>query len=219
MKYLAIDRNLFIKNRVKFIKSLKPNSLAIFNSNDIMPTNADGTMPFRQNNDLFYLSGVDQEESILLIFPDAINPKYREVLFLKETNKEIAIWEGEKLNKESATKVSGIETVIWLKDFEKTLKSFIYAAENIYLNDNEQLRAVTTVETRDDRFTKWCKNEYPLHQYLRSAPILHQLRAVKEKEEIALMQNASNITAKAVDRILKFIKPGVMEFEIEAEIT
>ena len=218
MKYLPINNNLFVKNRVKFAKALKPKSLAIFNSNDIMPTNADGTMPFRQNNDIFYLSGVDQEESILVIFPDAPMEKYKEMLFLKETNDEIAIWEGEKLTKEAAEKTSGIKTVFWLKDFEKTLNAIIYEAENIYLNDNEHLRADTTVQTRDDRFRDWLTKEYPIHNYERSAPILHKLRAIKEPEEIELMQQACNITGKAVDRILKFIKPGVMEFEIQAEI-
>lgn len=218
MKYLPIDNKLFVKNRAKFIKQLKPKSLAIFNSNDIMPTNADGTMPFRQNNDIFYLSGVDQEESILVIFPDAPMKKYEEMLFLKETNDEIAIWEGEKLTKEAAEKTSGISSVFWLKDFEKVLNSIVFQADNLYLNDNEHLRADTTVQTRDDRFRTWIKNEYPLHNYERSAPIMHQLRSIKEPEEIELMQQACNITGQAVDRILKFIKPGVMEFEIQAEI-
>jgi Xaa-Pro aminopeptidase len=218
MKYLPIENKLFVKNRAKFIKQLKPKSLAIFNSNDIMPTNADGTLPFRQNNDIFYLSGVDQEESILVIFPDAPMEKYKEMLFLKETNDEIAIWEGEKLTKEAAEKTSGIKTVFWLKDFEKTLNAIIYQADNIYLNDNEHLRADTTVQTRDDRFREWIQKEYQLHEYERSAPIMHNLRSIKEPEEIELMQQACNITGKAVDRILKFIKPGVMEFEIQAEI-
>ncbi|MEQ8910455.1 MAG: aminopeptidase P family protein [Vicingaceae bacterium] len=218
MKYLPIKNSLFTKNREKFVKELKPKSMAIFNSNDIMPTNADGTMAFRQNNDIFYLSGVDQEESILVIFPDAPQDKYREMLFLKETSKEIAIWEGEKLTKKTAEETSGISTVYWLKDFEKVLKSIVYEAENIYLNDNEHLRAKTEVETRDDRFRKWMQKEYPLFEYERAAPIMHALRSVKEPEEIELMQQACNITGKAVDRILKFIKPGVMEFEIQAEI-
>lgn len=218
MKYLPIDSNLFTKNRKKLIEKMAPNSLAIFNSNDIMPTNADGTMPFRQNNDLFYLSGVDQEESILVIFPDAPNPKFREVLFLKETNEEIAIWEGEKLNKKRATETSGIETIFWLQDFEKTLKSFIFEADTILLCNNEHLRQGNEVETRNDRFRKWCKETYPNHNYGRIAPVMDYLRSIKEPEEVALMQEACNITAKAVDRALKFIKPGVMEYEIEAEL-
>lgn len=218
MKYTLISKDLFVKNREKFKKAMKPNSIAIFNSNDILPTNADGTLPFRQNNDLFYLSGVDQEESILVIFPNSPIEKYREVLFVKETNEEIAIWEGEKLTKEAAENTSGIGTVCWLKDFNKILKSIIYQAERIYLNDNEHLRADTTVQRRDDRFREWCKKEFPLHEYSRTAPIVDYLRSVKEPEEIELMQTACNITGKAVDRILKFIKPGVMEYELEAEI-
>lgn len=218
MKYLPIDSNLFVKNRAKLAELMMPGSISIFNANDVLPSNADGTMAFRQNNDLFYLSAVDQEESVLLIFPDAPNEKHREVLFLKETNEEIAIWEGEKLTKETAFKVSGIKTVYWLQDFHKILRTLIYEAETIYLNDNEHLRADTTVQTRDDRFRKWCKEEYPLHNYERIAPLMHNLRAVKEPEEIELMQTACNITAKAVNRALKFIKPGVMEYEIEAEL-
>lgn len=218
MKYLPINSSLFIKNRRKFSQAMTEKSLAIFNSNDIMPTNADGTMPFRQNNDLFYLSGVDQEESILLIFPDAPLEKYREVLFLKETNNEIAIWEGEKLTKEAAQKNTGIQTVFWLQDFKKVLKSIVHEADAIYLNSNEHLREGNEVETRDDRFRKWCMAEYPLHTYKRSAPVMDYLRSIKEEEEIELMQKACDITAKGVNRILKFIRPGVMEFEIEAEL-
>ncbi|MAY83915.1 MAG: X-Pro aminopeptidase [Flavobacteriales bacterium] len=218
MKYTPISSELFVKNRHKLAKRLKANSIAIFNSNDIMPTNADGTMPFRQNNDLFYLSGVDQEESILVVFPDCPTSKFKEVLFLKKTSEEIAIWEGEKLTKERATEVSGVKTIMWIEDFEKTLQSIIYEAEHIYLNDNEHMRANTIVQTADDRFRDWCKKEFPLHEYERVAPLMHELRAVKEPEEIELMQQACNITAKGVDRILKFIKPGVMEYEIEAEL-
>lgn len=218
MKYQQIPSSLFIKNRKKLYSRLKANSITIFNSNDIMPTNADGTMPFRQNNDLFYLSGVDQEESILLLFPDAPHKKHQEILFLKKTSEAIAIWEGEKLTKARATEVSGVSTIIWLEDFEKTLQSLVYEAENIYLNDNEHMRANTTVVTADDRFRNWIKKEYPLHEYERVAPFMHEIRAIKEAEEVELMQQACNITAKGVDRILKFIKPGVMEFEIEAEL-
>lgn len=217
MKYEMLKSSLFIKNRKKLAQRMPAKSMAIFNSNDILPSNADGTLPFRQNNDLFYLSGVDQEESILVLFPDAPSPKYREMLFLKETNPEIAIWEGEKLSKEKAQKNTGIETVIWVQDFEKTLRSIIYEAETILLNDNEHLRASNPVETRDDRFRNWCKKEFPNHQYGRVAPHMHALRSVKEQEEIDLMQKACNITAKGVERVLKFIKPGVMEYEIQAE--
>lgn len=197
---------------------MTPKSLAIFNANDIMPTNADGTMAFRQNNNLFYLSGVDQEETVLLIFPDAPSEKFKEVLFLKETSEEIAIWEGEKLTKEAARAATGIDTIYWLQDFEKTLRSIIFEAETIYLSDNEHLRSSNEVQTRDDRFRDWIKNAYPNHKYERIAPEIDYLRSVKEAEEIELMQQACNITAKGVDRILKFIQPGVMEYEIEAEL-
>lgn len=218
MKYLPIDFNLFIENRKRFCKQLKPNALAVFNSNDIMPTNADGTMPFRQNNDLFYLSGIDQEESILVIFPDSQSLKHTEILFLKETSEEIAIWEGAKLNKEEAHKVSGIKTVYWLSQFETVFKGLMSECEHVYLNTNEHNRAVVEVETRDARFIKWCKNLYPVHEYERSAPIMQSLRAIKSKQEIDLIQTACNITEKGIRRILGFVKPGVMEYEIEAEL-
>jgi Xaa-Pro aminopeptidase len=218
MKYEQINAQLFIKNRSKFTSKLSKGALAVFNSNDIMPTNADGHMPFRQNSDIFYLSGVDQEESILVIFPDAFHAHHKEVLFLKETSELIAIWEGEKLTKQKAFEVSGIKSVYWLNEFETIFKSMAAEASSIYLNSNEHLRAKIEVETRDMRFEKWCKTHYPIHTYQRSAPIMHQLRAIKENEEIALLQQACNITEKAFRRILKFIKPGVMEYEIEAEI-
>jgi Xaa-Pro aminopeptidase len=219
MRYLPIDSKLFIENRERFVKELKPGALAVFNSNDIMPTNADGTMAFRQNNDLFYLSGVDQEESIILIFPDSKNPAHKEVLFVRQTNEEIAIWEGEKLTKERATEVSGIKTVYWLSDFKTIFNTLMVECERVYLNSNEHLRAVVEVETRDARFIKWCKEKYPLHEYERVAPIMHHLRAIKSPIEIELMQQACNITEKGFRRILNFIKPGVMEYEIEAELS
>jgi Xaa-Pro aminopeptidase len=217
MRYQTISKELFIHNRKKFIPHLKPGSIAIFNSNDIMPTNADGTMPFRQNNDLFHLSGIDQEESILVIFPDAALEAHREILFLKETNEEIAIWEGEKYTKEAAYDTSGIKTVYWLQQFEQVLKSLMSEAKHVYLNTNEHTRTNIEVETRDARFISWIKDRYPLHEYERSAPIMHQIRAVKHELEIALMQQACDITEKAFRRVLGFVKPGVMEYEIEAE--
>jgi len=183
-----------------------------------MPTNADGTMPFRQNNDLFYFSGVDQQESILVIFPHARDEKHKEILFLKETNEKIAIWEGAKLTKEEATKTSGIKTIYWLDQFETVFNALASSCDNIYLNKNEHLRAVIEVETREARFVKWCKEKYPLQNYERSAPIMHQIRAIKSDTEIELIRFACNITDKGLRRILKFIKPGVMEYEIEAEI-
>lgn len=218
MKYTSIDNSLYTQNRSNFIKHLKPNSVAVFNSNDIMPTNADGTMPYRQNNDLLYLSGVDQEESILVIAPNASNPKHREILFVKETSELIAIWEGEKLDKIAATKQSGIETVYWLSQFENVFHNLVTEAEYIYLNQNEHLRAIVTVETRDDRFRKDCKAKYPNHEYERLAPIMRKLRPIKSQLEIDVMQQACNITEKGFRRLLDFVKPGVMEYEIEAEL-
>jgi len=218
MKYEAIDSNLFIKNRGRFCKELKPNALALFNSNDLMPTNADGTMPFRQNNDLFHLTGVDQEESILLIFPDAKQEKYREILFLKETNAHIAVWEGSKLDKKQAFDTSGIKTVYWLDEFEVILKELIAEAQVVYLNTNQHSRAKIEVETRDARFGKWMRETYPNQNYELSAPIMHKIRAVKDGLEIALIQKACNLTESAFRKILKTIKPGVMEYEIEADV-
>ena len=218
MKYQAIDCELFVKNRQRFSKALKSNSLAIFNSNDIMPTNADGTMPFRQNNDLFHLSGVDQEESILLIFPDAKAEKHREILFLKETNAHIAVWEGAKLDKKQAYQTSGIKTVYWLDEFEAILKALVHEAKHVYLNTNEHLRAKIEVETRDARFGKWIRETYPNQNYELSAPIMHKIRAVKDDVEIALIQKACDLTESAFRKILKTIKPGVMEYEIEADV-
>jgi Xaa-Pro aminopeptidase len=217
MRYHAIDNSLYIKNRANFVKHLKPKSVAVFNSNDMMPTNADGLMPFRQNNDLLYLSGVDQEESILVIFPEANNPKHREILFVKETSELIAIWEGEKLNKESATKQSGIQTIYWLTDFEQVFHGLAIEAERIYLNQNEHLRAAKTVQTCDDRFRAECKAKYPDHEYERLAPIMSTIRPIKSQLEIDTMQQACDITDKGFRRILDFVKPGVMEYEIEAE--
>lgn len=218
MKYPAIDRQLFIDNRKNFAKRLKSNSIAIFNSNDIMPTNADGTMPFRQNNDIFFLSGVDQEESMLVIFPDAADSSHREILFLKETSDLIAIWEGAKLNKEQAFQASGVRTVYWLDQFDRVFRGLMREAEHVYLNSNEHTRAVVEVETREARWNKWCMETYPLFEYERSAPIMHDLRALKHDVEIALMQHACDITKKGVYRLLDFIKPGVWEYEIEAEL-
>jgi len=218
MKYEQIDKTLFIRNRKRFCKELKSNSLAIFNSNDIMPTNADGTMEFRQNNDLFHLSGIDQEESILLICPDALDEKHREILFLKETNEHIAVWEGAKLNKDQAFETSGIKTVYWLNQFESVLQTLINEVKQVYLNSNEHLRANVEVETRDARFGKWIRETYPTHDYERSAPIMHKIRSIKDEVEIALIQKACDLTGSAFRKILKTIKPGVMEYEIEADI-
>lgn len=219
MRYKKINKQLFIDNRKRLVKEFKPNSVAVFNSNDIMPTNADGTMKFRQNSDLFYLTGVDQEESILVICPDYPDKKMREVLFLRETNDTIAIWEGHKLTKQEARELTGIETVLWTSEFNRVFNTMMVmgGVEYVYLNTNEHYRADVVVQTRDSRFIAWCKERYPLHKYERVAPIMSELRAIKSKYEIELMQQACNITASAFKRILKFVKPGVKEYEIEAE--
>jgi Xaa-Pro aminopeptidase len=217
MKYHPIDRNLYIKNRKKFTASMKPNSVAIFNSNDNYPVSADTTLPFAQHRDILYLSGVDQEESILLLFPDAPYENLKEVLFLRETNEHIAVWEGEKLTKERAFEVSGIKNVIWVQDFHKTLKEVMAYADTIYINTNEHYRASVETETREARFIKWWKENYPAHKVEKSNPILQRLRSIKESEEIDFIQKACDITEKGFRRVLSFVKPNVMEYEIEAE--
>ena len=219
MRHKKIDPKLFISNRERLAKELKPNSLALFNSNDSMPTNADGNMAFRQNNDLFYLTGVDQEESILLLCPNFPDKKYHEVLFVKETSELIAVWGGHKLSKEEARTQTGIASVLWLSDFDKIFRHLMTmgGVENVYLNTNEHYRAEVTVQTRDARFIEHCQKNYPLHKYERVAPIMGKLRAVKSPIEIALLQEACNITEAAFRRVLKFVKPGVKEYEIEAE--
>jgi len=218
MKYQQIDKKLFIKNRAKFMAQMKPKSIAVFNSNDLYPIGTDSTLPFEQNRDLFYLSGADQEETILLLFPDAVEDKHREVLFVRETNAHIAVWEGEKLTKAKATEVSGIETIYWLTDFEKIFFGLMTEVETVYFNTNEHYRQTVETQTREDRFIIKCKQNYPAHQWAKSGPILQEIRGVKEPEEIALMQTACDITEKGFRRLLKFVKPGVMEYEIEAEL-
>ncbi len=218
MKYLPIDKKLFIQNRKRFAKQLENKSIAVFNSNDIMPTSADGTHGFIQQTDLLYLSGIDQEESTLVICPDAKEEKYREILFVKETNAKIALWEGHKYSKDEARAVSGIKSVYWNHEFENVFKPQVFESDNIYLNTNEHLRADRNVENRDARFLQWCRELFPLHHYRRLAPIMHDLRAVKSKPEVELIKKACSITDKTFRRLLGFIKPGVWEFEIEAEI-
>ena len=197
---------------------MKPGTLAVFNSNDVLPTNADGHMKFKQNSDLFYLSGVDQEESILVLFPDTKDKSNREILFLKETNENIAIWEGNKLTQQEAKEISGVTKICWLSEFNTLFNTLMCEAEGIYLNTNEHIRAVVETETRDARFISWCRKKYPLHQYHRSAPILHDLRSVKSSEEMRALQEACDITEKGFRRLLNFVKPGVWEYEIEAEL-
>ncbi|GAA3570841.1 aminopeptidase P family protein [Snuella lapsa] len=217
MKYHKIDQQLFIKNRKNFTANMTPNSLAVFNSNDIYPISADSTMPFQQHRDILYLSGIDQEESILVLFPDCPKEKHREILFLKETNELIAIWEGEKLTKEQAFETSGIKTIYWLQDMEKIMFELMTQCETVYINTNEHYRANVETETREDRYTKWLKNRYPAHAVAKSNPILQRLRSVKDPIEIDLIQEACNITEKGFRRVLNFLKPGVWEYEIEAE--
>ena len=217
MRYSKIKNALFIRNRDLFTAKMKPKSLAVFCSNDIMPTSADGTMPFRQDSDMFWMSGVDQEESRLIVFPDASAAEHKEILFLKETSELIAIWEGAKLTKEEALEVSGIITVYWIDQFETIFEQLMQDANTVYLNSNEHARATINVETRTARFNKWCQEKYNSHQYEKAAPFMHALRALKHPLEIELIQHACNITEKGFRRVLDFVKPGVMEYEIEAE--
>jgi Xaa-Pro aminopeptidase len=218
MKYHQIDSKLFIKNRNNFMAKMKPKSLAVFNSNDIYPISADSTIPFEQARDIFYLSGVDQDASILVLFPDAPLKKHREILFLTETNEHIAVWEGAKLTKEKAFETTGIKTVYWLKEFEKVFFEVMTQCDTVYYNTNEHYRASIETQTREARFIEWSKKKYPAHQVAKSNPILQRLRSVKDPIELKLMQNACNITDKALRRTLGFVKPGVWEYEIEAEI-
>ena len=218
MRYEPISNELFIQNRKNFMAQMKPNSVAAFNSNDIYPIGADSTIPFQQDRNIYYLSGVDQEDSILVLFPDAPKPEHREILFLKETNPHIAVWEGEKIDEKKALQIAGIKTVYWLKDFHKIFHELMSQSETIYINTNEHYRAAHDTETREDRFNKWLKENYPAHQVAKSNPILQRLRSVKHQLELDAMQTACNITEKAFRRILKEMKPNIWEFELEAEI-
>lgn len=218
MKYHPIDAPLFVGNRQRLAQLLKPKSAAILNANDILPTNADGTMHFRQNNDLFYLSGIDQEETILLLFPDCPDEKHREVLFLRETNERIAVWEGYKYTKEHARQASSIQTIYWLSQFDTILKTLVFEAENLYLNTNEHTRASVETQTRDARFIRQMQQRFPLHRYERLAPLMHGLRAIKQPQELELLREAIRITDDGFRRLLGFVKPGVWEYEIEAEL-
>ncbi|MDX1444632.1 aminopeptidase P family protein [Lishizhenia sp.] len=218
MKYDRIDKELFISNRKRFTQHMEGNALAAFTSNDVFPTGADSTLPFKQSGDIFHLSGVDQEDSILVIFPNAKTEKFREVLFLTETNEHIAVWEGEKLTKEAAFETSGIKTVYWRHEFETIFKQMMAEADTIYLNTNEHARAKTEVETHEKRFNKNVVAQFPAHQVRKSAPIMHKIRSVKHPIELDLMQKACDITKAGVHRVLKALKPGVMEYELEAEI-
>ena len=218
MRYAPIDPTFFAENRRRFTDRMAPGSLAVFGANDIMPTSADGSHPFIQQTDLFWLCGVEQAETYLILFPDAHDPKDREVLFVQKTDEKIAVWEGAKLTQEAARTATGIKSVQWSGDFKEKLRALMLQAETAYLNTNEHLRAANLVETANRRLIRWCQDQFPLHTYRRAAPLLHSLRAVKTDEEVALIRQACKITEKAFRRVLAFIRPGVWEFEIEAEL-
>lgn len=219
MKYSAIDKNLFIENRKKFVAQLQPQSIAIFHSNDEMPRNGDGTFMFRQQSDLFWLTGIDQEQTILVIAPEHPLPEYREVLFLRKTNEHIAVWEGHKYTKEEGREASGIQNIYWVEDFQSMLAVMMHHSTNVYINLNENDRFSTEVVYRDERKARELRDKYPNHNYQRSGAIMARLRAIKSDAEIKLMQTACDITDKAFRRVLGFVEPGVMEYQIEAEIT
>ncbi|HTH47533.1 MAG TPA: aminopeptidase P N-terminal domain-containing protein, partial [Candidatus Limnocylindria bacterium] len=217
MRYASIDPKLFVENRARLKPLLLPHSLVVVNANDILPTNADGTLRLIANSDLFWLTGVNQEESILLLFPDADDEKHREILFLRETSELIAIWEGHKLTKEEARKLTGIRQVHWLSDFPAIFRKLMCEAEHVYLNTNEHKRSVSEVETRDARFIRRVQAEYPLHSYQRLARLMHPLRVVKSPLEVELLQKACDLTKTGFERVARFVKPGVTELELEAE--
>lgn len=219
MRYESIPNSLFIKNRSNFIAKMKPNTIAILTSNDVKHNNADDIMGFTQNNDLFYLSGINQEETILLLYPDATKKENQAILFVKETNEQIKIWDGEKLSKEQATNVSGIKRVEWNQDFEILLQYIAFEADGFYLGHNEHLKRVTKdQETQQDRMIKWCKEKYPLHNYYRAAKITRELRPIKSEIEIALIQKAADISIASFKRVLKACKTNIKEYELEAEL-
>ena len=217
MRYEPIDSSLFIQNRRRLYRLLKPKSMAILNANDIMPTNADGAMGFQQNSDLFYLCGIDQEETLLVLFPDHPDPKFREVLFLRETNETIAVWEGEKLTKAQAADRSGISRIHWAHQFELIFSQMVFEADYVYLNTNEHARSDSQVQSRDVRYIRDFKERYPLHRLERLAPLTYYLRAIKQAQEIELLKKAIDITRDGFMRVLDFVKPEVQEYEIEAE--
>jgi len=217
MRHQPIDPELFIENRRRLVELLVPYSLAVVNANDVLPVNADGTLLMQPNSDLFYLTGVEQEESVLLLAPNAFDEKLREVLFLVEPNELLKTWEGHKLSKEEATKLSGVKNIKWLSEWPGFFHSHMCEAEHVYLNSNEHKRAHVEVESRDARFVAECRRKYPLHQYHRLARLMHRLRVAKSEREVALLRQSINITDHGFRRVAKFVKPGVTEFEIEAE--
>lgn len=217
MRHLPIDSALFVDNRARLSKLLPPRSLVIVNANDVLPTNADGSLPLVANSDLFYLAGIEQEESVLALFPDHPDEKLREVLFLRESNELLKIWEGYKLTKDDATRVSGVKTVKWLSEFRTVFRGLMCDAEAVFLNTNEHKRAADEVPTREWRFVEDCRRQYPLHDYRRLAPLMHRLRLVKSETELELLNEAIRITADGFSRVCRMVKPGVTEFQIEAE--
>ena len=218
MKYLPLNNQIFIQNRKRFVSKMDKNAIAIFNSNDELPTNADQLYKFKQNSDLIWLTGIEQEDSMLILFPDNPDTKYREVLVLTRPNELKEKWDGHRLRLQEATAISGIATIVWLDSIESLLQPWIHLADTIYLNTNENDRKANLLPVRDYRYAEMMKQRYPLHQYKRSAKILKNLRAIKTKEEIEVMQKAIDITNVAFKRLLQFIKPGTMEYQIEAEI-
>jgi len=217
MKAMPLSSALFTLNRERLVKKLLPRSLAVLNANDLMPTNADGSMGHLQNADLFYLTGIHQEETVLLLAPNAFDPNHREILFVRHPNEQLAIWEGHKLTKEQATVISGIKNVKWLSEFPVIFRQIICEMENVYFNSNEHQRADVTVETRDVRFVRDCQKKFPLHSYRRLAPLMHEMRSVKSQYEIDAIKAACDLTGKGFKRVCKFLKPGVNEAEVEAE--
>lgn len=218
MRYHPINPDLFKTNRENLRRLLPKNSVVVVNANDVLPTNADGSLPLVQNSDLFYLTGVDQEESILVLAPDAEDEKHREILFLRETSELLTIWEGHKLTKEQAQQVSGIPRVLWLADFRPIFHRLMCQCEHVFLNSNEHPRAVVEIQTRDARFVRDCRARYPLHEYHRLARLMAQLRMVKSEYEIDLIRTACGLTSKGFGRLLGFVRPGVTETEVEAEL-
>jgi Xaa-Pro aminopeptidase len=218
MKYLPLNPEIFIQNRKRFVQQMEKNSIAIFVSNDEVPVNGDAIYPFKQNSDLFWLSGIIQEDSIVILFPDNPDPKHREVLVLVRPNELKEKWDGKRLRTEEAQKMSGIKTIVWLDGLDGLLQPWIHLADNIYLDTNENDRKANLVRSRDYRYVDELKARYPLHNYLRAAEIMKELRAIKTPLEVEVLQKAIDITDNTFRRLLKFIRPGVMEYEIEAEI-
>jgi Xaa-Pro aminopeptidase len=217
MKYKPLNNSIYKRNRLNFMDQMKGNSMAIFNSNDIYPVSADTELPFEQHRDIFHLTGIDQEETILILYPSSKDNKTRENLFIRRSDEHTKIWEGEKLSKDLATKLSGVENVHFVEDFKNILHSISNKVDTFYINKNEHYRANSPVETREDRFINWLLKKYPAHKVAKSNPILQRLRSIKHLDEIDQIKKACQITKKGFDRVLRFVKPDVWEYQIEAE--